>query len=163
MDKSVEGYSMESDKVYVYQKNKLRLLLLYSFYSSLFIGSNIYFIVTAGLSPKLLVTITLILLVMLIKDFKSKIIIDGEMIYYETLFRKGSFPISDIARVIKGRQAGVYSYSIHFYVIDRNWKDIFVLPETLPQKKEVEHFSKTINKIQPQAHVNLFKTEYKGH
>lgn len=98
---------------------------------------------------------------MLIKDLKSKIIIDGEMIYYETLFRKRSFPINDIAQVIKGRKSSGQSYMIDYYVIDENFKDVFVFPESLPQKKEVEHFSKMINKINPDARVNLFKTELK--
>lgn len=137
------------------------MFLLYLLYATLCIGFNVYFMVTAGLSPKLLITTVLIMSVMLIKDLKSKIIIDGEMMYYEKLFKKRSFPIHDIAQVIKGRKTAYQSYTIDYYVIDENFKEVFVFPESLPQKKEVEHFSKTINRINPKARVNLFKTEFR--
>lgn len=134
---------------------------MYLFYSSVVIGFNVWFIVTAGLSPKLLVTGIIIMSILLIKDLKSKLIIEGDKIYYEKLIGKKSFSIHDIFRVFRGEKSGMNGRFHYIYVQDIYMNDIFELPESLPQKKELDYFKEVIKTVNPKVYVELKKVEIK--
>lgn len=112
-------------------------MFLYLIYSSIYIGLNVWLIVSLGLGPKLLITTTLLIVIFLTRDLKSKILLDDDTFYYEALIRKRSYPIKDIAQIVKGREKanGIGGSADYFYVRDKHLNDIFVLPESLPEKR----------------------------
>lgn len=151
-----------SHDVYIFKKDRLRLLFLYFLYSTFFIGLNIWFIVREDIGFDFLIITILIFLILLVKDLKSKIIIDGDIIYYERLMRKRSFPIHDIARIYKGEtSSGSHARFVYIYVQDKNLKYIFELPESLPRKKDFDTFEERIHAVNPDVSINLYKKERK--
>jgi hypothetical protein len=158
----VEVITITNHEVYAFRKNGWRLFFQYLFYSSIFIGFNLWFIFTAGLSPKLLVTTILILVIFLTKDLKSKIVIDGETIRFEKLIVKKTFAIHDVARILKGEtSSGGNGRFDYFFVQDKERKDIFVLPPSLPQKKEFDQFRDAVHAVNPDVYIDLRRTERK--
>ncbi len=149
--------------MYIFKKSRLRLLLLYIIYSSIYIGLNVWLMVSLRLGPGLLIITILIISIILTNDLKTKVIIDGNYIYYKTLIRKKSYPIKDIAKIVKRRSVptGIAGRHDYLYVRDKHSKDVLVFPHSLPQKKELLIFEEIINSINPSVYFDMYHKETK--
>lgn len=116
-----------------------------------------------GLGPGLLIITILIISIILTNDLKTKVIIEGNYIYYKTLIRKRSYPIKDIAKIVKRRSAptGISGRHDYLYVRDKHSEDVLVFPHSLPQKNELLMFEEIINSINPSVYFDIYHKESK--